>query len=327
MASQTQKPFKANKVFITGIEGFVSNYLSTYLLSKGYVVTGTYLAPLPANFPQIKVHHCDIRDKKRLKDLLSEEKPDSVFHLAAISSVDLAEHSPDLAFEVNTSGTLYLFQALQELALNSKIIVISSCEVYDPKLATQNSKVKFNEKSPTKSSSVYALTKLCAEAVGNFFFDHYGLKVVILRPFTHTGPGQNENFVFPSVTNRIAEIEQGKRPPVIELGNIDVFRDYSDVRDIVKAYEVALLYGNPGETYNVTSEQTYSIRQGIELLLKLTQKPIEIKIVPERVRQWGNVYLAGDSSKFRKLTNWKPEIDFNTTLSDLLKYSRQAIRD
>ncbi|MFB0509943.1 MAG: GDP-mannose 4,6-dehydratase [bacterium] len=326
-------PSKAKKVFITGIEGFVGYHLTSHLLSKGYDVSGMRVAPLPPNFPKIKVHQCDIKDKKRLKDLLAQGKKDAIFHLAAISSVDVSERAPELAFTANTMGTFNLLQSLGELRMNPKVILISSCEVYD-RSGNQGVKIgakkdaipRFDEKSTTKPSSFYALTKLFAEELGRFFFDRYGLKILILRPFSHTGPGQSENFVFPSVTRRIVEIEQGKRPPVIELGNLDVFRDYTDVRDMVKAYELALLSCLPGKTYNVTSEKTYSIREGVLLLCSLAKKQIKIKIVPERFRKEG-IYLAGDCRKFRKATNWKPEIDFKTTLSDLLEYSRKTIRD
>jgi GDP-4-dehydro-6-deoxy-D-mannose reductase len=321
----------AKKAFITGIEGFVGTYLASDLINKEYQVTGINLAELPANFPKIPVYQCDITDKKRLKEILAEVRPAAVFHLAAVSSVDTCEHYPETAFEINTQGTFNLFEALYELEINPKIILISSCEVYETKnqnrIRLRRTKKKLNEKSIVRASSVYALTKICAEEVADFFANRHGLRITILRPFTHTGPGQSEKFVFPSVTKQIVEIEQGKRAPVIELGNIDVFRDYTDVRDMVKAYELAFLHCAPGEIYNVTSERTYSIRAGVETLIKLAQKPIEIKIDPEKVRQWGNQFLAGDSRKFRKATKWKPVIDFKTTLADLLEHSRQTIRD
>lgn len=316
----------AKKAFITGIEGFVGSYLTNNLINKEYQVTGINFAELPVNFPKIPVHQCDITDKKRLKEILTEVRPAAVFHLAAVSSVDTCEHYPETAFEINTQGTFNLFEALYELEINSKIILISSCEVYETS-KNRKSKKKLNEKSIVRASSVYALTKICAEEVADFFVNRHGLRIAILRPFTHTGPGQSDKFVFPSVTKQIVEIEHGKRAPVIELGNIDVFRDYTDVRDMVKAYELAFLHCAPGEIYNVTSERTYSIREGVETLIKLAQKPIEIKIDPEKVRQWGNQYLAGDSRKFRKATKWKPAIDFKTTLADLLEHSRKTIRD
>ncbi len=317
----------AKKAFITGIEGFVGTYLAIDLLNKEYQVTGIKLAELPVNFPKIPVHQCDITDKKRLKEILAEVRPAAVFHLAAVSSVYTCEHYPETAFEINTQGTFNLFESLYELEINPKIILISSCEVYETKNQNRKSKKKLSEKSIVRASSVYALTKICTEEVADFFANRHGLRITILRPFTHTGPGQSEKFVFPSVTKQIVEIEKGERLPVIELGNIDVFRDYTDVRDMVKAYELAFLNCVPGEIYNVTSERTYSIREGVEILIKLAQKPIEIKIDPEKVRQWGNQYLAGDSRKFRKATKWKPTIDFKTTLADLLEHSRQTIRD
>lgn len=317
----------AKEAFITGIEGFVGTYLATDLLKKGYQVAGINLAELPTNFPKVQTFQCDINDKKQLREILSKTRPAAVFHLAAASSVDACERSPELAFEINTEGTFNLFEALYELEINPKIILISSCEVYDTNNKIRKSKTKLNEKSPVRASSVYALTKICAEEVADFFANRHGLRIVILRPFTHTGPGQSSKFVFPSVTKQIVEIEQGKRAPVIELGNIEVYRDYTDVRDMVKAYELAFLYCEPDEIYNVTSERTYSIREGVQTLIKLAEKPIEIRIAPEKVRGWSNQYLAGDCRKFRKVTKWKPTIDFKTTLADLLEYTRRTSRD
>jgi GDP-4-dehydro-6-deoxy-D-mannose reductase len=317
----------AKEAFITGIEGFVGTYLASDLLNKGYQVAGINLAELPVNFPKVQTFQCDINDKKRLREILSETRPAAVFHLAAASSVDACEHNPELAFEINTQGTFNLLEALYELEINPKIILISSCEVYETNNKNRKSKNKLSEKSPIRASSVYALTKICAEEVADFFANRHGLRIVILRPFTHTGPGQSERFVFPSVTKQIVEIEQGKRAPVIEMGNIEVFRDYTDVRDMVKAYELAFLYCAPDEIYNVTSERTYSIREGVETLIKLAEKPIEIRIAPEKVREWGNQYLVGDCRKFRKATKWKPEIDFKTTLADLLEYTHQTSMD
>ncbi len=317
----------AKKAFITGIEGFVGTHLASDLISKEYQVAGINLAQLPANFPKIQVYQCDIKNKNRLKEILSEVRPSAIFHLAAISSVETCENYPEIAFEINTQGTFNLLEAVYELGMNAKTILISSCEVYETKHQTRKSRNKLSEKSIVRASNVYALTKICAEEVADFFANRHGLRITILRPFTHTGPGQSEKFVFPSVTKQIVEIEHGKRPPVIELGNIDVFRDYTDVRDMVKAYELAFLHSVPGEIYNVTSERTFSIREGVETLIKLSQIPIEIKIVPEKVRQWGNQYLAGDSRKFRKATKWKPKIDLKTTLADLLEYSRKTFRD
>jgi GDP-4-dehydro-6-deoxy-D-mannose reductase len=148
------------------------------------------------------------------------------------------------------------------------------------------------------------------------------MDVVILRPFSHTGPGQAPNFIFPKVASGIADIERGRREPVIEMGNLDVRRDYTDVRDVVRAYSLALKHCRAGESYNVTSGRPIVLRQGVDILARLARVPVVIRSSPAEFRPHDIPVLTGDPGRFKKATGWQPQIPFEQTLADLLDYYR-----
>jgi GDP-4-dehydro-6-deoxy-D-mannose reductase len=205
--------------------------------------------------------------------------------------------------------------------LAARVLVVSSSEVYARPAGDGE---KLGEQAAVKPLNHYAFTKLCAEQIGHYFADRHGLDVVILRPFSHTGPGQNTNFVFPSVARQIAEVEAGTRKPEIEVGNTEVSRDYTDIRDICAAYELALMKTAKGELYNITSENVMKIGDGIRFLIAQCRVPIAVKVAANRVRQ-ESVLFAGSSARFRVATGWQPCYDIHQTLADLLDYERRKL--
>lgn len=302
------------RILITGIEGFVGNYFASYLQSLNYEIYGTYFAiPQKSNYT---IYHCDIRNYSEVLSVVKIVKPQVIFHLAAQSSVSQGEKNIKETFAVNCDGTLNILEAVREVKIKPRIIYISSCEVYG------RSSKKLTETSPTNPVSFYALTKLCAEKVCLHYVRQYNFDIVILRPFSHTGPGQAEHFIFPSVAKKIAEIENGQRKPVIEVGNIKVKRDYLDISDIIRAYYLAMKKGETGEVYNITTGKPYTIEKCIKFLLSLSQKKIKIKPVKSLIRTNDIPLLTGSAQKFKTLTGWNPEISFFTTLADLLNYYR-----
>jgi GDP-4-dehydro-6-deoxy-D-mannose reductase len=306
------------RTFITGIEGFVGHYLADLLASKNHETSGIYFDETAIKGLKGKPYRCDIRDVDKVKMVLAEIKPDWIFHLAAISSVAISYNQPSLTFDINVQGIWNLLAALNELHLNPRVILISSCEVYGRALA-----FPIKETAPLCPLSPYALSKVFSEEVGQFYHRTRGADVVILRPFTHTGPGHSEVFVFPGIARRIAEIERGEREPVLEVGNIENERDFTDVRDMVRAYLLAAEHCPAGESYNITSGKTISIKAGIEFLLSQAKKKIELKVDPNRLRPNDIQTLKGDGGKFSTLTGWKPEIEFKQTLKELLDFYRQ----
>lgn len=303
-----------HKILITGIEGFVGTHLAEYLDQLKYKISGIHFAPLKKKIG--KSYHCDIKDFAAVVKVIKKVKPDAIFHLAAQSSVFEGEQHVKETFAVNVEGTLNILEAVKELKIRPRIIYISSCEVYGP------SEKKLNEKSLTRPVSFYAMSKLCAEQVCFYYERAHNLDAVVLRPFSHTGPGQSENFIFPRIAKRIVEIEAGLHKPVLELGNLKVRRDYADIRDIVRAYELAFKKCRSGEVYNITAEKLYSIQQGVEYLTKLSRQKIGVTINQKLMRKNDIPLLSGSARKFMRETGWKPEIDFYTTLSNLLDYYR-----
>jgi GDP-4-dehydro-6-deoxy-D-mannose reductase len=311
------------KVFITGIEGFVGIHLARLLHDQGHSVSGFfYVAPV-SDLSFARIQYCDIRNPGQLHEQLVASAPDSIVHLAGISSVAIAEQDFAGTLAVNVQGSMHLLEANRSLPTPARVLLVSSSEVYG---RSAGSSERLSETSPCRPQNNYAFSKYVAEATGHYYADRYGLDIVTLRPFSHTGPGQSSNFVFPSVARQIAEAEAGRRPPEIEVGNLDVSRDYSDVRDICQAYSLALTRAEPGQTYNVTSEQVLRIGEGIDYLVAQARVPIAVKVSPARKRQ-ENPLLAGSSAKFRSATGWRPEQSIRQTLTDLLEYQRVLVRD
>lgn len=304
-------------ILITGIEGFVGTHLAKYLKDKGYQISGIYFQT-----PQQKIgriFQADIRDYQKIFLIIKKLKPDVIFHLAAQSSVAQSEKNIKDAFSINVEGTLNILDAVNRLDFKTRIIFISSCEVYG------NQQVRLSEKSATQPISFYAATKLCAENICQYYHRRYGFDIVILRPFSHTGIGQAEHFLFPRITKQIAEIEAGLAKPILKIGNIAVRRDYLDISDVIRAYELAMRKGKTGEIYNITSEKPYSIKDALNYLLKLSTVRIKVKVDKQLVRKYDITLLTGKADKFRKVTGWQPKVEFFTTLKNLLEYYRQQI--
>ena len=318
---------RMSRTFVTGIEGFAGLHLCAALDRAGHEVSGLHLAPVPADLPA-RLLQGDIRDFDLLKQALEEVRPDAVIHLAAVSSVAESENQLLGTFDINASGTLKLLEAVRGTVPKARILLVSSADVY----GQPESEAPRTEESPANPLSAYAMTKLAAEEIGRFFQRVHGLDIVILRPFSHTGPGQNPKFVFPSVARRIVEIERAaENTPAladeertIELGNVDVRRDYTDVRDICQAYLLALERCRCGETYNVTSGRTISIRQGVEMLIKMAKTQVSYRSVPRKLRPHDILLSAGSDKKFKAATGWNPLIPLETTFSDLLNSYRQV---
>ena len=307
-----------NRILVTGIEGFVGGHLARQLASEGHEVIGLNWADAPSGIPA-ELHWGNVCDFDATKALLGATRPDSIIHLAGLSSVAASETHTLSTYDVNALGTLKLLEAARQLELKCRVILISSADVY----GRSNIGRALVEDDPPLPLSPYALSKLMTGEAGRFFHRTYGMDVVILRPFSHTGPGQAPSFVFPKVAHAIAQIEQGKRDQVIEMGDLAVKRDYSDVRDIVRAYSLALKHCQAGESYNVTSGRPMVIKEGVDFLAGLARKPVTIKSSQAKFRAHDIPVLTGDPAKFFAATGWKPEIPFTRTLTDLLEYYRQ----
>ena len=308
------------KVLTTGARGFVGHHLIDTLLEK-YQITGTDHGGTSPN-PKINYSPCDILDRKTLTKLISDEKPEIVFHLAAKS---LAwERNVEEVFKVNMLGTINLYESVLEVReesdYNPKIIFISSSEVYgktsDPTNITEESSL-----FPTK---FYSASKVASDRLSYSYSQSEKLNILILRPFTHTGPGQGKGFVVPDFTSQIAELEKDPNKNELMVGNLEPVRDYLDVRDVVTAYKSTIDKNwTPGDSYNICSGHGVKIKEILDTLLTFSDKKFVIKEDPTKLRSSDNPTYVGNNEKFVKLTGWEPKIPLPVTLKDTLEYWRK----
>lgn len=320
------------KVLITGITGFVGAHLAEYCLTKPNVkVYGTVLSHhLGDELERIKhiqnkiqLLECDLTNRVAVVRVLERSKPDKIFHLAAQSFVPTSWRSPEDTLFNNIISELNIFEEIREIKINPVIVIACSSEEYGLVLKNE---LPVKETNPLRPLSPYAVSKITQEKLAFQYHHSYGLKTVLTRFFNTEGPGRGQDFVLSNFAKQIAEIEKDKRDPIIYVGNLEAKRDFTDVRDMVKAYWLATEKCKFGEPYNVCSGKTRSIKSALNILLRLSKvKNIKIKQDPQRMRPSDVPILCGDSSKFRKETGWKPEILFKQTIKDLLNYWREKI--
>jgi GDP-4-dehydro-6-deoxy-D-mannose reductase len=318
----------AEKALITGITGFVGSHLAELLLAKGLEVHGIKRwRSRTDNIDHIRakllLHDADMRDLHSLMVTIDESAPDYIFHLASQSFVPMSWKAPADTLETNITGTVHLFEAVRKSGRDPKIQVAGSSEEYG---LVRPDEVPITEENPLRPLSPYGVSKVATDLLAFQYFRSYGLKTVITRAFNHTGPRRGEVFVTSNFAKQIAEIEKGTRAPVISVGNLGAQRDFTDVRDVVRAYLLALQKCEPGQTYNICSEKTLRIQEVLDLLLAMcSKKNILVERDPARMRPSDVEILLGNCSKFKKATGWKPEIPFKKTMGDLLDFWRRRL--
>lgn len=316
------------KALITGITGFVGPHLADFLLSQGDVdVSGTYrdresLQTLEPLRDRIELYQMDLTDQTAVQETLARSRPDYLFHLAAQSNVALSWKEPATTFDVNVLGTIHLFEALRRLSLNPITQLACSSEQYGL-VAFEDLPV--TEQTAFHPLSPYAVSRVTVDLLGYQYFKSYGMQIVRTRAFNHTGPGQSDQFVCSRFAKKIAEIEKGLISPVLMVGNLDAIRDFTDVRDMVRAYALSVTNGKAGEAYVIASGVGRSIKDVVDLLLSLSSVSIRVEIDPDLLRPSDVPALFGESKMFREATGWKPEISFEQTLNDLLEYWRARV--
>lgn len=318
----------AKRVLITGITGFVGSHLADHLLERGgFEIYGLYRwRSRMENIEQIKdkVHliEGDVRDAVSMRHLAEEIKPDWVFHLAAQSYVPMSWKAPVETLSTNIIGETNLFEACRKADCDPIVHIAGSSEEYGLVLPDE---VPITEANPLRPLSPYGVSKVAQDLLGYQYFKSYGLKVVRTRAFNHTGPRRGDVFVTSSFAKQIVMIEKGKNEPVIRVGNLDAVRDFTDVRDVARAYTLALEKCEPGEIYNIASGKGIRIGELLDKLVSLSSVNIKIEQDPERMRPSDVELLIGDATKFRKKTGWQPEIPLEQTLRDILDFWRKRI--
>ncbi len=315
------------KALITGITGFAGSHLAELLLKEGFEVYGTTRPRsktdnLEEIYHRLKLRDADILDSHSLYSIFVDVKPDYIFHLAAQSFVQTSWASPANTVEMNVVGSVHLFEAIRRAEIDPVIQIACSSEEYG--LVYPN-EIPIKEENPLRPQSPYAVSKVAMDYLGYQYFSSYQMKIIRTRGFNHTGPRRGEVFVTSNFAKQIAEIEKGKKEPVLEVGNLDAKRDWTDVRDMVKAYLLAVQKGVPGEVYNICSGKAVRVGDMLDMLLKLSKVKVKVKEDPARLRPSDVEILLGDASKFRKATGWQPEIPFEKTVEDLLNYWRERV--
>ncbi|MCP2520693.1 GDP-mannose 4,6-dehydratase [Candidatus Aminicenantes bacterium AC-335-A11] len=317
------------RVLITGITGFAGSHLAEYILNNkpgvevyGIVRWRSRFENIQHIIDKINLVEADLKDAYSVKKALAKIKPDWIFHLAAQSFVPSSWRLPAETMSINVIGQINLFEAILELKISPRIHIAGSSEEYG---LVYPDEIPIKESNPLRPLSPYAVSKVAQDLLAYQYFKSYGLDTVRTRGFNHTGPRRGEVFVTSNFAKQIAEIEKGRREPIIMVGNLDAKRDFTDVRDMVKAYWLCLEKGESGEVYNIGSGKTYKISQILDILLSYSKLNVKIKKDPERMRPSDVPILVADNTKFVKLTDWKPEIPINQTLLDLLNFWRQRV--
>jgi GDP-4-dehydro-6-deoxy-D-mannose reductase len=275
---------------------------------------------------EAKFYQVDLLEATAVKQLLEQTQPDAIYHLAGQSSPSKALHAVWRTLETNIRSQLNLLQCCLDLEMKPRIVTVSSGEIYcggyvDPDL------MPVNENAPLRPSNPYALSKVTQDMMGLQYFLSHQLPIIRVRPFNHTGPGQQESFVAPDFALQIAKIEAGLQEAKMLVGNLAARRDFTDVRDVVRAYALLMEKGDAGEAYNVASNQAYSIQTLLDTLLSFTATEINVQVDAAKFRPVDLPLVQGDYSRLHALTGWEPSIPFEVTLRDLLNDCRQRVQD
>ncbi|MGN6759469.1 MAG: GDP-mannose 4,6-dehydratase [Thermomicrobiales bacterium] len=310
------------RALITGVGGFVGPHLVRWLqTSTDWSLVGLCRRDVAGvGYERLSL---DLLERDAVRHTIAAIAPDYVFHLAAQSHVPTSHQDGGATLANNILGQVNLLDACRELPKPPNILVIGSAEEYG--LAPPE-EMPLREAQPFRPTSPYAVSKAAQDLLGLQYFLAYQLPVVRVRPFTHFGPGQSDRFVVSSFARQIAEIEAGQRPPVLAVGNLEARRDFLDVRDVVRAYTLAITAGTPGEVYNIGSGHAVRIGDLLTQLLALASVQVKVVTDPERLRPSDVPLLLADSTRLREATGWQPEIPFAQSLRDMLDWWRGEVR-
>jgi len=290
-------------ILVTGSSGFVGNHLVKHLKTKKHQVI-----PLDV----------DLLNATAVESALAKINPDGVIHLAAIAAIGESLASPAKILRNNIFAQLNLLEALKRKKSTARILVIGSADEYG-----QTSDKPIDENFPLLPTSPYAVSKIAQDYLGLEYHLAYGMNIIRVRPFNHIGDGQSLGFVVPDFAKQIVDVENSGKPGNILVGNLDAQRDFTDVLDMVDAYELALAKGKPGDVYNLGSGKSVFIKHLLNILMSLSPAKVTIKTDPSRLRPADQPKLVCNPEKFHLLTGWKPKIPLETTLKRVLEYWRK----
>lgn len=315
------------RALIIGVSGFVGGHLAEHLFDQGYEVWGTARHQSPSAEPEldgrVRLLYAELDDTDALRQAVAEARPDLVFHLAAQAHVAESKADPAGTYQVNILGQMHLLDAVLAEQPDAAVLVVGSSEEYGNPSAED---LPLNERAPLRPQSPYAVSKVAQDFMGYQYWAEHRLRCVRVRPFNHIGPRQSPRFVTAGFARQIAAAEAGLLdPPVIRVGNLAAQRDFTDVRDIVRGYLLALTKGAPGEVYNLGSGRSVSITEVLEFFRRRAKVEVDVQVDPALFRAVDIPIVACDASRLRKATGWQPQIPLEQTLDDVLDYWRGRV--
>ena len=310
------------KALVIGGGGFVGPYLVRHLTDDcGYEVTVTKTEKEQLVMDNAVVKNLDILDIGQIVGLLKAEQPDYIFHLAAQSSVAYSWKNPTLTIDVNIKGCVNLLDAVRQLDKKPRVLLIGSGEEYGH---IKEGECPIVEDNTVRPGNIYAATKACQNMLGKIYSDAYGLDIMMVRAFNHIGPNQTPMFVVADFCKQVADIEKGRPEPVIYVGNPSAKRDFTDVRDVVKAYALLVEHGRRGETYNVGTGHAIAISQILDEIVAMSDTAIEVKVDENKLRPVDVPIIEPDIDKIKSEVGWQPVISLEQTLRETLEHWRSV---
>ncbi len=316
------------RALITGISGFVGSHLAEYLLAHtDWQIAGTIhrsnIAIASPSDTRLKTYPADLSRLPAVSFVLEEVEPDYVFHLAAQPLVSLSQRDPWGTLEPNIRMQLNILEAVAAQCPDCRVLVVGSSEEYG---LVRPEDLPVKETTPFRPTSPYAVSKVAQDLLGLQYHLTHGLNTIRVRPFNHIGPRQRLGFVAPDFAQQVAAAEAGLQPPIVRVGNLDVSRDFSDVRDVVRGYHLAITQGEPGEVYNLGAERAHTVREMLETFLAMSTLSIKVEQDADRLRPADMPMLVSDCTKLRERTGWRAVIPFEQSLRDVLNYWREQVR-
>jgi len=311
------------RALIIGAGGFVGDYLIKCLME--YCVEeihATKLSNQKYNNENVIIHDLDIMDKDNIVAVLYETRPTHIFHLAAQSSVGVAWKNPGLTIDVNIKGSVNVLDAVRELYYKPRILMIGSGEEYGH---IKPNEVPILEDNRIRPGNIYAATKACQNMIGEIYAKAYDMDLMQVRAFNHIGPGQDPLFVVSDFCKQTAEIEKGMRKAVIKVGNLMARRDFTDVRDVVRAYYLLAENGKAGETYNVGCGKAVYINDILTMIISKSQVDIAVEVDQSKIRPVDVPVIEADITKIERTVGWVPEISLEQTIEETLDYWREHV--
>jgi GDP-4-dehydro-6-deoxy-D-mannose reductase len=316
------------RVLVTGASGFVGGHLAEHLTESGDLVvglsrSGRWPEALGHLARRARIEPCDLTEvaEADLAELLARKQPEVIYHLAAQANPQASVADPRGTWSLNLGGALNLLEALKASGLRPRVVLVSSGVCYGNPAPDR---LPVKEDCPLRPTNPYAASKAAADLLGLQHHLAHGADVLTVRPFNHVGPRQSPTYVLSALARQVAEVEAGRKPRV-EVGNLDVVRDFTDVRDVVRAYRLLAERGAPGEIYNLGTGQGTRIADALEMLRGLARTPVEVHVDPARVRPVDQPLLVANASKLRAATGWEPRWSIPQTLADMLDDWRGAV--